>query len=191
MVTCFLVVQITQRCSYVDIFTLFYYFLSNTRRLLIRCCFLFFFQAEKGIRDYKVTGVQTCALPISYSQMTPSRRPTLQRKFTQLREAGVLLLIGTDSGIPGKFHSQSTWNELDTWVNRLQVDPMTAIRAATYWPAVAMRVSEDYGTITEGKYADIIAVRGDVLRYINLLQDVDLVVKHGTVVKGVQTPRFD
>src|SRR5687768_9804783 len=128
---------------------------------------------------------------LAYFQMTPSRRPTLQRKFTQLREAGVLLLIGTDSGIPGKFHSQSTWNELDTWVSRLGVDPMTAIRAATYWPAVAMRVSEDYGTITEGKYADIIAVRGDVLRYINLLQDVDLVVKHGTIVKGAQTPRFE
>src|SRR5256885_5439735 len=30
----------------------------------ILCCF-FFFQAEDGIRDYKVTGVQTCALPIS------------------------------------------------------------------------------------------------------------------------------
>ena len=28
-------------------------------------------------------------------------------------------------------------------------------------------------------YADIIAVRGDVLRYINLLRDVDLVIKHG------------
>src|SRR3989454_12831782 len=30
------------------------------------CLFFFFFQAEDGIRDYKVTGVQTCALPISY-----------------------------------------------------------------------------------------------------------------------------
>src|SRR5256885_12393253 len=29
----------------------------------VSCCF-FFFQAEDGIRDYKVTGVQTCALPI-------------------------------------------------------------------------------------------------------------------------------
>ena len=29
--------------------------------------FFFFFQAEDGIRDYKVTGVQTCALPISLS----------------------------------------------------------------------------------------------------------------------------
>src|SRR5256885_5508176 len=29
-----------------------------------RCFIFFFFQAEDGIRDYKVTGVQTCALPI-------------------------------------------------------------------------------------------------------------------------------
>src|SRR2546430_10303577 len=31
------------------------------------CCFVFFFQAEDGIRDLTVTGVQTCALPISYA----------------------------------------------------------------------------------------------------------------------------
>src|SRR5207245_6300776 len=30
------------------------------------CCLCFFFQAEDGIRDATVTGVQTCALPISY-----------------------------------------------------------------------------------------------------------------------------
>src|SRR2546426_6864718 len=35
---------------------------------------LFFFQAEDGIRDYKVTGVQTCALPISYGQDHPRAR---------------------------------------------------------------------------------------------------------------------
>src|SRR2546426_9604874 len=31
---------------------------------IVLLCFFFFFQAEDGIRDYKVTGVQTCALPI-------------------------------------------------------------------------------------------------------------------------------
>src|SRR5256885_15811988 len=31
---------------------------------MLQCSFFFFFQAEDGIRDYKVTGVQTCALPI-------------------------------------------------------------------------------------------------------------------------------
>ena len=117
---------------------------------------------------------------LPYFQITPSRRPTLERKFNQLKDAGVVLLIGTDSGIPMKFHSQSTWRELDIWVNKLGVDPMTAIRAATYWPSVLMKVDAQVGTVSEGKYADIIAVRGDVLRYITLLQDVDLVVKRGT-----------
>lgn len=120
---------------------------------------------------------------LSYFQITPNRKPTLARKFQQLKESGVVLLIGTDSGIPMKFHSQSTWNELDTWVNMLGVNPMEAIRAATYWPAVAMKVDKDVGTVSEGKYADIIAVRGDVLRYISLLQRVDIVIKRGVRYK--------
>lgn len=111
---------------------------------------------------------------ISYFQQTPQRWPTLQRKFQQLRENGVQLLIGTDSGIPMKFHSGSTWNELDVWVNRLGVPVIDAIRAATYWPAVAMKADKDYGTVTEGKYADIIAVKGDVLKQVALLQRVDI-----------------
>lgn len=120
---------------------------------------------------------------ISYFQQTPQRWPTLQRKFQQLRESGALLLIGTDSGIPMKFHSGSTWNELDVWVNKLGVPAIDAIRAATYWPAVAMKAEKDYGTVTEGKYADIIAVKGDVLKQVALLQRVDIVVKHGRRIK--------
>ncbi len=116
---------------------------------------------------------------LPYFQLTPSRRPTLKTKINQLLDAGVVLLIGTDSGIPTKFHSQSTWNELDVWVNEFGIDPMYAIRSATYWPALWMGVADEVGTITPGKYADIIAVNGDVLRYISLLQDVDLVIKRG------------
>ncbi|MGH8027284.1 MAG: amidohydrolase family protein [Pseudoxanthomonas sp.] len=120
---------------------------------------------------------------IGYFQQTPQRWPTLKRKFQQLRENGAMLLIGTDSGIPMKFHSGSTWNELDVWVNQLDVPAIDAIRAATYWPAVAMKADKDYGSVTEGKYADIIAVKGDVLKQVALLQRVDIVVKHGKQVK--------
>ena len=120
---------------------------------------------------------------LSYFQITPYRKPTLKRKFEQLTNSGAVLLIGTDSGIPMKFHSQSTWHELDVWVNELGYDPMLAIKAATYWPSVAMGVDQEVGTISEGKYADIIAVKGDVLRYISLLQDVDLIIKHGKQYK--------
>ncbi len=120
---------------------------------------------------------------LSYFQITPYRKPHLQRKFNQLVESGVILMIGTDSGIPMKFHSQSTWNEIDVWVNEFGYDPILAIKSATYWPSVMMGVEKDYGTVVEGKYADIIAVKGDVLRYVALLQDVDMVMKHGKVVK--------
>ncbi|HEY4284497.1 MAG TPA: amidohydrolase family protein [Chthoniobacterales bacterium] len=116
---------------------------------------------------------------LSYYQITPARSLTVRKKFKQLQESGVTLLIGTDSGIPMKFHSSSTWHEIDAWVNKLGVSPMATIRAATYWPAVMMKVDKDYGSVSEGKFADIIAVKGDVLRYIDLLQRVDLIIKHG------------
>ncbi len=116
---------------------------------------------------------------LPYFQITPSRRPTLEHKVKQLKDAGLVLVVGTDSGIPMKFHSQSTWNELDVWVNEFGLDAMYTIKAATYWPSVLMGVSDKVGTVSEGKYADIIAVKGDVLRHIDLLQDVDLIFKHG------------
>ncbi len=116
---------------------------------------------------------------LPYYQLTPIRIPTLERKFNQIKETGVVMLIGTDSGVPLEFHSQSTWKELDVWVNEFGYDPLLAIKAATYWPSVLMRVDSEVGTISVGKYADIIAVKGDVLRYIDLLQDVDMVIKHG------------
>jgi len=126
-----------------------------------------------------------------YFDLTPKRKPTLIRKVLQLREAGVVLMIGTDSGIPMKFHCQSTWNELDVWVNVMNIPAQETIRAATYWPAKMMKVSDQWGTVTVGKFADIIAVRGDVLRHINLLQDVDFVMKGGVVFKqdGVASER--
>ena len=133
------------------------------------------------VDDIKQSLEHTDRLP--YFQLTAARRPTLARKFKQLREAGVVQLIGTDSGIPMNFHSHATWRELDAWVNVLGVDPMTTIRAATYWPSVAMKVDASVGTVSAGKYADVIAVRGDVLRYINLLSRVDIVVKRGVRVK--------
>lgn len=120
---------------------------------------------------------------ITYSQLVPKRKPTLKRKIAQLREAGVVLMVGTDSGIPMKFHCQSTWNELDVWVRIMGIPAMEAIQAATFWPAKFMGVDDRWGVVLPGRYADIIAVKGDVLKYINLLQDVDFVMKGGVVYK--------
>src|SRR5256885_4955875 len=57
--------------------------------------FFFFFQAEDGIRDYKVTGVQTCALPISF----PLEEPVEERQADgeQLREVVEWIVTAFDS----------------------------------------------------------------------------------------------
>src|SRR5256885_8788657 len=46
--------------------------LVSDGREMLWCVTIFFFQAEDGIRDYKVTGVQTCALPIFSSSVASS-----------------------------------------------------------------------------------------------------------------------
>ncbi|MEO8433074.1 MAG: amidohydrolase family protein [Acidobacteriota bacterium] len=119
---------------------------------------------------------------LPYFSLVRRRLPTLAAKFKQLRETGVTLLVGTDSGIPGNFHTDSTWRELATWVE-LGMTPMQAIAGATRWPAVWLKREKDMGTLAPGRYADVIAVKGDVLTHIDLLQNVDLVVKNGVRVK--------
>jgi imidazolonepropionase-like amidohydrolase len=119
---------------------------------------------------------------LDYFTLTFRRLPTLAGKFQQLRESGVTLLVGTDSGIPGNFHTDSTWRELDTWV-RLGMTPMQAIAGATRWPARFLKKEKELGTLAPGRFADVIAVRGDVLTHIDLLQRVDVVVKNGVRVK--------
>lgn len=125
---------------------------------------------------------------LDYFQLTPKRKPTLKRKFSQIREAGVVMLIGTDSGIPLKFHCQSTWNEIDVWTRVMGVPIMETIQAATYWPSKMMGVENEWGTLQPGRYADIIAIKGDALKYPALFQNVDFVMKDGVVYKHKGQP---
>lgn len=119
------------------------------------------------------------SFPASLARRPPLNREILKQKFNQLRELGVPMLIGTDSGSGGHFHPQSVWLELDAWVNELGVDPMTALRAATIFPAEVMGVQRDYGSVEPGKYADLIVIHGDPLQHINILRDPVVVIKHG------------
>src|SRR5216683_6045936 len=70
---------------------------------MMSCCnvlFFFFFQAEDGIRDLIVTGVQTCALPISGSARTRLRRASPRRRVaaTTSVRAGLELVAGVVDG---------------------------------------------------------------------------------------------
>lgn len=111
--------------------------------------------------------------------MPAVRAPTLCSKLRQLDSAGARLVVGSDSGAPAHLHSRATWQEIDAWVRECGLDPKRAIQAATHDAAAAMRVEHLSGTVSPGKVADIIAVRGDLLRHPALLQRVDMVIHRG------------
>src|SRR5437764_11323694 len=64
--------------------------------------FFFFFQAEDGIRDTSVTGVQTCALPILPARLHEPGNQALGAEFTQ-RDAGKLVLAVGRARTAGQF----------------------------------------------------------------------------------------
>jgi imidazolonepropionase-like amidohydrolase len=62
--------------------------------------------------------------------------------------------------------------------------PLQAIRAATVTAAEALDRSKDVGAIAVGRYGDLIAVAGNPLDDVSVLQKVRFVIKGGTVVKN-------
>src|SRR2546422_3205520 len=66
------------------------------------CFCFFFFQAEDGIRDVAVTGVQTCALPI-YGVEGVKGAPVIQVSTTVPGTTGMFLVLGLDLGREASF----------------------------------------------------------------------------------------
>ena len=116
-------------------------------------------------------------------EMPSVRAQTLCAKLGQLDDAKIRLLLGSDAGAPGHLHSRATWQEVDFWVHDCGMPVERAIQAATHDAAMAMGVEHQSGTLAPGKYADVIAVRGDLLRHPDLLQFVDIVIQHGRRVR--------
>ena len=61
--------------------------------------------------------------------------------------------------------------------------PYEAIKAATVAASDLLRISDKYGTLEKGKMADIVAVKGDPLQDIKILQQINFVMKDGKVYK--------
>ncbi|HEV2080505.1 MAG TPA: amidohydrolase family protein [Allosphingosinicella sp.] len=66
---------------------------------------------------------------------------------------------------------------------RFGMTPMQAIQAATRNAALALGREKDVGAIQAGRYGDLIAVDGDPIADIRALEDVDVVIKGGKLVK--------
>ena len=120
---------------------------------------------------------------VTWFEMPAARSASLCTKLHQLEDAQLRLLLGSDAGVPAHLHSRATWQEIDFWVRDCGIPVERAIQAATHDAATTMGVGHETGTLAPGKYADVIAVRGDVLRHPALLQSVDIVIRRGRRVR--------
>ena len=118
----------------------------------------------------------------------PSRKkaaivgPLMLDMLTRARRGGVRVAFGTDTGV--SLHGTNA-DEFPLMV-QAGFTPEQAIVAATITASEHVGMDEQVGTITAGKFADIIAVDGDPLAGIEELLDVDFVMKRGKVFKGDQ-----
>ena len=100
--------------------------------------------------------------------------------FTKAVKAGVKIAYGTDSGVyPHRFVARQF-----AYMVRLGQTPAEAIRSATLVAAELMGWQDRVGSIAPGKMADLIAVEGDPLEDVSVLEDVRFVLKGGRVVKS-------
>ena len=99
--------------------------------------------------------------------------------FRKAVQAGVKIGFGTDIGVC-RFGTNA--REFSLMVEN-GMTPMQAIQAATSADADLLGVAQKLGSISPGKLADIIAVRGDPLANVRLLEDVRFVMKDGRIYK--------
>jgi imidazolonepropionase-like amidohydrolase len=103
------------------------------------------------------------------------QRQTFQRAV----KAGVKMLFGTDAGVYPHGDNGKQFAKMVQW----GMTPLQAIQAATSSASEALG-RNDVGIIQPGRYGDLVAVRGDPLQNVALLEHVDAVVKGGQLVKG-------
>jgi imidazolonepropionase-like amidohydrolase len=132
----------------------------------------------KGLAPDMVTAIKDFQKTFK-PEPNPQMFAIMKRKYTQLKEAGVRLLIGSDGGATGSPHSGAMWQEMDNYVTILGEKPMDVIRMATIVNAQYFGADKENGSVNEGKYADIIAVRGDPLRGMVSLANPTIIIKHG------------
>ena len=124
---------------------------------------------ENGVPDYAVDKAKA---------MAKQQREHLAKAY----HAGVRFAYGTDAAV---FPHGRNAKDFKILVEELDVQPIDAIRMATVNAAKLIGIEDQVGTLEPGKWADLIAVAGNPLENVTLLEDVRFVMKGGVVYKNV------
>jgi len=106
-----------------------------------------------------------------------------RENFAKAVKAGVKIAYGTDAGVyPHGWNGKQFF-----YMVKYGLTPMQAIQSATTSAADLLGWTSKVGSITPGKLADIVAVSGDPLQNITVLENVQFVMKGGVVYKNLIT----
>ena len=106
--------------------------------------------------------------------------PQIKGTFGKAYQAGVKIAYGTDTGVSAHGNNATEFKHMV----EAGMPPMKAIQSATVEAAKLLGEYEQLGSLTEGKVADIIAVNGNPVEDITILEEVDFVMKSGRVYKS-------
>ena len=125
-------------------------------------------------------GAKTGQTPADFLQHDADLGRIQRENFGKAVKAGVKMAFGTDAGVC----PYGTSGKQFAFMVKYGMTAMQAIQAATSNAADLLGRSQEIGSIKIGKYADLIAVSGDPLRDISLLERVEFVMKDGKVYKS-------
>lgn len=124
-------------------------------------------------------------LPAFYQQKMKDVSAVEKKNAIRAIKAGVKIALGTDAAV---YPHGLNAHELNVYVNQFGMTPLAALQTGTLNAADLMGWSDKVGSIEPGKWADIIAVKGDPLADIRILEHVPFVMKSGVVYKDESQP---
>ena len=125
--------------------------------------------------------LQNGKLPELYKQKMMDVSSVEKANAIRAIKAGVKVALGTDAAV---YPHGLNAHEIDVYVNQFGMAPLQGIQTGTINAADLMGWTAKTGTLEPGKWADIIAVSGDPLKDVKLLQSVQFVMKSGVVYKS-------
>ena len=117
--------------------------------------------------------------PAEYLRKNRETTDIQRQGFAAAVKAGAKMTFGTDPAV----YPYGLGGRQFAYMVRYGMTPMQAIQAATTEAARALRKEGEIGSLRQGAWGDLIAVRGDPLADIRVLEHVDAVIKGGELVR--------
>jgi imidazolonepropionase-like amidohydrolase len=106
-----------------------------------------------------------------------------------LHDAGVPFMIGTDLTVPGILPGEAVHQEMAIWQDA-GIPPADVLRSATLVPVRFMGLENRLGTVTAGKIASLVLVKGNPLEDVRNAQLIDGVFQRGTFYNRADLDRL-